>query len=89
MSKQTTPRRVAGTVGGGVAVLSIALLAGCSSPRVTTEWSGLWPSGLMDDKNCIDPGFYGKSGPPPVTMFDRSKELGFRSDGTVVWRERK
>ena len=50
------------------------------------EWSGVWPSGMAPDTNCIDPGFY-QGGPPPVQLYDKHKELGFREDGVVVWRE--
>lgn len=49
------------------------------------EWTGAWPSGLAPDTNCIDPGFY-QNGPPPVQLYDKHKELGFREDGVVVWR---
>ena len=73
-----------------IAVLSGAwLCAGCSTTRPTTEWTTWWPSGEVADKWCCDPGFYGEKGPPPLTAYDKGKELGFRSDGTVVWRERK
>lgn len=57
--------------------------------ELAVEWTGAWPVGVGPDTNCVDPGFYGEAGPPPVMLFDRQRELGFREDGTVVWRTKQ
>jgi hypothetical protein len=72
------------------AIMCIGLFcAGCARKGQTTEWTEWYPCGLAEDKNCIDPGFYGEAGPPPIHSYLPSKEVGLRSDGVIVWRERK
>lgn len=52
----------------------------------TVEWKG-WPL-YGGPYSGVDPGFYGDD-PPPTTLVDKVIEIGFRSDGVVVWRKAK
>jgi len=72
-----------------LAVICTALFdSGCSKQEPDTYWTGMYPSGEVEDTRCPDPGFYGKNGPPTVTGSIKAMELGFRADGVVVWRMR-
>lgn len=68
-------------VGAAFAVLCSALFAaGCATtPQPTVEWSGAYPAVYKDS---IDMYGYG-----PDSAWVPAMEIGFRSDGVIVWRE--
>lgn len=73
----------AGIIAALVAVVSMLLFsAGCATtPEPTTDWSGCYPAVY---KNSIDMYGYGPDGAWLPGM-----EIGFRSDGVIVWRKRQ
>ena len=79
---QNTVKTVA-KVGAVVAVASMLLFAaGCTTAlEPTTEWSGCYPAVYKDS---IDMYGYGPDG-----AWLPDLEIGFRSDGVIVWRKSK
>lgn len=59
-----------------VVVVAVCLLTGCA-----TEWSGWYPLGA---EPVYEQEVYG-----PEPVYAPEKEVGFRQDGVVVWRERE
>jgi len=59
---------------------------GVTEPNLPVDWSG-WPV-VAREYSGIDPGIY-PEGPPPEGYVITSREIGFREDGVVVWRDAK
>lgn len=85
VEQEARPTGIGGGPGGRLVIQPVESEVRKTADVLRVEWLGAWPAGLAPDTSCVDPGFY-RGGPPPVQLYDKSKELGFREDGVVVWR---
>jgi len=66
---------------------TMLLLASCQAVKQAqkVDWLG-WPV-WAGPYTGVDPGFFGPY-PPPTGYYSTNIEIGLRTDGVVVWRER-